>query len=713
MLRTLSCTVFLLSSLASSVALASADFECSPTWKLAVNRLDSCSNLPFLSPGNDSRANLKLMLSDSGLLTLPNPLSTSQTDQGYAQVPFSLEMLRDPNEEESADEEDLSAVKRENLAITLNDAGVPLTDDALTEQSFAYGEGNRCRSNNFSNANIFVSQLLQENLNKAELQHLAQARVNLLALCTSDQPAASVIDKSSLSSELAISFANYLEAAQAFYQGNFAQAQQQFTELAKSPQAWLAETARYMQARTALNQAQVDIIDEYGYADLDKADQNKLAQAEQLFNEYLTQYPQGLYARSTQGLLRRVYWLNHNSSAYAQALAKEFSKLKPEDNQHTNELIDELENKGIGNLNVDQIKDPQILTLLDLMRLRDTGEQAPKLSIEQLNNQKEYFNKNPQLHNYLLAAWNFYVAKDAAQALILLPESQETGPLNLLAFSQQTLRGLALESQDQAVALTHWEKLLKRSLFPLQHEQIALAWALNQARQGQLDAIFSSSSPFTSEPARIVLLKNQAGPELLRKQVQDTQNNITERDPALDTLLSKELLFGRFVEFLADQPLVKTLPQEPSANQSQRFTWPGNNEGYPCPNINEVARALQQDPNNPSASLCLGEFVRQNNLDSARLNNHPPADELGGAPSQFTGTQFSRLKAYQAIIANTNAKADDRAYALYRAAYCFAPANYNTCDDQEISESQRKQWFNTLKKQYGKSVWAQNLKYYW
>ena len=55
----------------------------------------------------------------------------------------------------------------------------------------------------------------------------------------------------------------------------------------------------------------------------------------------------------------------------------------------------------------------------------------------------------------------------------------------------------------------------------------------------------------------------------------------------------------------------------------------------------------------------------------------------------------------------------DRAYALFRAINCYAPSGYNSCDGQDISKDQRKQWFQTLKRSYADTQWAQRLKYYW
>lgn len=45
-------------------ALASSDDSCYPDWRVSRDSLDTCNNLPFLSPGNDSRTNLRLLLAD-------------------------------------------------------------------------------------------------------------------------------------------------------------------------------------------------------------------------------------------------------------------------------------------------------------------------------------------------------------------------------------------------------------------------------------------------------------------------------------------------------------------------------------------------------------------------------------------------------------------------------------------------------------------------
>jgi hypothetical protein len=91
----------------------------------------------------------------------------------------------------------------------------------------------------------------------------------------------------------------------------------------------------------------------------------------------------------------------------------------------------------------------------------------------------------------------------------------------------------------------------------------------------------------------------------------------------------------------------------------------------------------------------------------------PPVTDLGGAGSLFPVTNYSRLDGYIKVIANHQAERDARAYALYRAVECYASSGYNGCGKQEIPQSTRKQWFQTLHKEYPDSVWTKSLKYYW
>ena len=95
--------VLLLGGVGIQAAQASGDFGCGVTWSLKRDGLDGCNNLPFLSPANDSRVNLRLLLADQGLAPMPDgPPSQYDREMGYALVPFPLDRLG-PQDEAPAD----------------------------------------------------------------------------------------------------------------------------------------------------------------------------------------------------------------------------------------------------------------------------------------------------------------------------------------------------------------------------------------------------------------------------------------------------------------------------------------------------------------------------------------------------------------------------------------------------------------------------------
>jgi hypothetical protein len=109
----------------AGAARASGDFTCAAEWKLNQRQYADCDNLPFLSPGNDTRVNLQLLLMDAGQAKLTTPPATTPPTPPIAPsaAPFTWEGFLDltgPN-----------AVRAEIAA----------------NGDYEEGEGSRCRSN--------------------------------------------------------------------------------------------------------------------------------------------------------------------------------------------------------------------------------------------------------------------------------------------------------------------------------------------------------------------------------------------------------------------------------------------------------------------------------------------------------------------------------------------------------------------------------------
>jgi len=690
----------LLLCLAGSAS-ASSDFGCSSEWKVDAEQPSLCNNWPFLSPANDSRVNIRLLL--DVVTELPLSEKLAQGDEPLAPlVPFDLYALHAAEAETAAPRDHAAELDALLAPLDLNTGDLAL-------QVFAEDEGTRCRSNDLPSANAFIAAMAQDGLPLDARRILARQRMSLLLTCGPGEGSALETAELAEAPEAA-PFLRYLKAAEAFYQGDLAEATDGFASLHDSPQPWLRETSRYLSGRVLLNVAQEGALDEYGYLEPQQVDASRADAAVEALQAYLIEYPEGQYFASARGLLRKLHWLKRDHQALAAEFVWQWQQPAQRRNRSFRQLIDEFDDKLLFSIPSDQAQDPLLLGVLDLMALRRPWDERERLPRERFEQQKRFFMEQPGLYRYLDAAHQFYGEQNPAAALAILPARPQSGPLGTLAFSEQTLRGLALERLGQREqAREHWRALLDLSRDGLQREQSQLALAMNLERSERLAEVFAADSPIDSQPIRLQLLRYVAGPALLREELRRSGGKA--REALLYALLYKDLLRGHYADFVSDSAAFGPLPADSSLAV---FAWSGDTRGaYSCPDLQQLAKQLAAEPENAGARLCLGDWVRTNDLRYSPLAERPAGDELGGSAELFPGQGFSRLQAYQAVIASPDAAAQDRAYALYRAVYCFAPGGNNDCDAQEIAPEQRKEWFHQLKREYPQSHWAQSLKYYW
>ncbi|WP_416364631.1 outer membrane assembly lipoprotein YfiO [Pseudomonas sp. NFX183] len=701
-------------------AQASSDDSCYPDWRVSRDTLDPCNNLPFLSPGNDSRANLRLLLADRKAAPLtPNALSEDDLAEGFGPVPFPVYRLVPRGEAEPVSTSD--APNTSPLDALLEPLGIKRDDAKAAGDAFLNGEGSRCRSNDENSAAAFISQVVKADVPATERDLLVKARLQLLTACEWVGPV--VEPPQDIQSTEGQLFRTYLQAAADFYTGRFTDAGPGFVATQNATSPWLKETALYMTARNALNQAQANTYDEDGVPHLDRVDKPALAEAEKGFDAYLKTYPQGEYSASARGLLRRVYWLADDNEKLAEAFAWQLTQATDEQrNVSVDELVEEADLKLLM-VNSDTVKTPMIQLVSDLMVMR--GGNQPALSRADLEKQKAAFADEPAFYDYLLAVSALYVEHQPDAALKQLPQSVPSS-LNYFAFSQQTLRALALEAkQDWKGAQDLWLQLLPLAKLALQRDQLELALALNYERSGQLANVFAADSPISAKQVRYILLRNVAGPDLLRQQIAKADDPV-ERQTAQFVLLYKDLLRGQFATFAEDLKQLPTPAPEDklgtslgyvySGGQSLKlFQWNGEKaeSGYSCPTIAQTAATLQTDAKNPQALNCFGEFILRNNLDGMPLEQTRAAGSLGSTASPFPGETFSRLNGYKQVIANAKAPKNDKAYALFRAINCYAPAGYNSCGGDDVEPAVRKAWFRQLKSGFADTQWGKALQYYW
>jgi hypothetical protein len=674
-------------------ARASGDFSCSPSFRLSHVEMTGCDNMAILQPGNDTRVNLALLLSDLRG-SKGSPSRAAKLDPLFDWSGF--------------------------VAVFYPDWRAP------EDPSYADGEGSRCRSNPSGAAGFESAVNAAGKVPAAERAALIAARRGLQPSCTGASGGAGAITAldAEVKSPSGKAFAAYLKGALAFYDADYGTAATQFATARAGDQPWLKETARYMLGRVEVNRLQVDAFDEYGMLNQEHVvDAKALAAAEGALRGYLHDYLKGAYTASARGLLRRVYWLANQPDKLAAEYVALFAQTPAQRGLSEVDLIQEIDNKLLVPLALTARTDPILLAVLDLQAMRHTdGASDDKpMPVAQIEAQRASFAGNQPLFDYLLAAHALYVAHKPAEVLRLIPDAARQSSFSYTQFSRQMVRGMALEALGDRNARGFWNDLLGGARQPYQRQAVELALAMHDERSNALARVFEPASPVRTPIIRAILLANVAGPSLLRQQAKDQSASSHERELALFTLLYKGVSHGAYRDFLGDLAMVP--PNAASEGDWDLlagekinlavFTKTAEKADFACPQLRETATQLARDAGDAHARLCLGEFMRNNGFDQFSLDTQPPKSDLGGSASLFPGTPYSRLEVYKAVMADPRAAPPDKAYALYRAVRCYAPSGNNSCGGKEVPTSQRKAWYDRLKKDYPTSPWAKSLHLYW
>lgn len=704
---------------ASTQAHASGDSGCDVQPGLQHRAYASCSDLVLVSPGNDTRLNMLLLLADRGRV---QPAMTRNEAPSYG-PPAPAAMLS------------WSALSAE----TGNDA-TKSNSDASTDSGNADSSSGRCVSNR-GGADAFRQALQADGALAAdERKLLADARAQIAAACGDPAKTAALLDGvlARMQGASGKAFAAYLMSAAVFYGPDPGAARPAFQSLSEVKQPWVREAATYMLARTDLNVAQLNAFGDYGNFDAEKVDQAALTRARDGMQRYLKSYPKGAYATSASGLMRRVEWLGGNDTAaantYAAALAQPGNGAAYVDllNEIDIRLLPTTQNGATKPL---KTRDPLLLAVDDLWRMRLERKTDPKLylSADELAAQQPVFSADPALFRYLQAAHAYHVQQQPAQVLKLLPASEPRKGMGYVDFSTQLLRLMAMDDLGQPGVREGLLKLLPVATRAYQRETLELALAIHDERHQSPDKVFAGDSQVRDPAIRRILLENIAGPELLQQQAANARVPAAERNVALFVLLYRNLLGGRYAEFNQWLPRVPA-DAKPQADSYQLlypmpslgvFRWAGNDKGYACPALSAITATLARTPDDAHAGLCVGEFLRLNGFDHIplaapnkqerewRKTLSTSRQQLGTTPLLFPGNQHDRQSIYRRVMADANASSDDRAYALVRAIRCYAPSGSNDCGGDDVPTSERKRWFTTLKTSYKSSRWASSVEHYW
>ncbi|TKV15068.1 hypothetical protein FDX04_10790 [Citrobacter sp. wls615] len=680
---------------------------------------DSCllKGTPTFNPANDSRDNLLRLLSqekafDLPVQSMPEDITRSR-DFYFAYHPQWDETAPQPASAPASAEDSPLSRQMAELNINADEANL---NDAEHE--------NRYVSNNTASVSQFFAALLADTALTAEQrQALAQARMGLFSDATREQIESSLATLPTDSP--AQQYKSYLAAAASFYAGDYASAERDFTQLAKSDRPWLAETAQYMLMRTALNKSSQNSVGEYGDFDIAKINREDASQAQILAQAYLQRFPQGQYAASTRGMLRRINW-------YLQAWPQlaglyEQTLQQSADAQQLRETVIEYDNV-YGMAFYDQsvleaFPDAPRVSYIELLRaLRLDSNNNPTLTQAQLDASKPVFEQSQKMPLWHDLQLNLWMATGNYAAIIqAVTPAHKLAPRDTLAFSEQVLYGEALMGQKNwTAARDFWQQLLKLSQDNEQRQYVQAKLAATLVYSGDVAAVFAPDSAVTNLRFRSQVLKTQATLEQLRQQAIHGPNN-EERTIALHTLLVRDLTENRFGDWLKDKKLVSEIAP-PVIGEAfndvnlSTFDWNGDTAqaGYTCRSLNETVTVLSKKADDAHALNCLGEFFRTTQTHVDLWKNSAGNDVLEAAISRKEPFgQFDRQSYYQQVITSSTAEVEDKSFALYRAIMCYAPSGSNECGGEDVDKVQRKGWFTQLKTQYPGSPWAQKLKYYW
>lgn len=680
---------------------------------------DSCllKGTPTFNPENDSRDNLLRLLSQEKAFDLP-----------VQSMPEDITRSRDfyfayhPQWDETAPQPASAPVSAEDSPLSRQMAELNINADEANLND-AEHENRHVSNNTESVSQYFAALLADAALTAEQRQALAQARMGLYSDATREQIESSLANLPADSP--AQHYKSYLAAAASFYAGDYASAERDFTQLAKSDRPWLAETAQYMLMRTALNKSSQNSVGEYGDFDIAKINREDASQAQILAQAYLQRFPQGQYADSTRGMLRRINW-------YLQAWPQlaglyEQTIQQAADAQQLRKIVIEYDNVyGMAFYEqsvLEAFPDAPRVNYIELLRaLRLNSDNKPTLTQAQLDASKPVFEQSQKLPLWRDLQLNLWLATGNYAAIIqAVAPAQKLAPRDTLAFSEQVLYGEALMGQKNwAAARDFWQQLLKVSQDNEQRQYVQAKLAATLVYSGDVAAIFAPESAVTNLRFRSQVLKTQATLEQLRQQAVHGPNN-EERTIALHTLLVRDLTENRFGDWLNDKKLVSDITP-PVIDEAfndvnlSTFDWNGDaaQAGYTCRSLNETVTVLSKKADDAHALNCLGEFFRTTQTHVDLWKNSTGNDVLEAAISRKQPFgQFDRQSYYQQIITSPTAEVEDKSFALYRAIMCYAPSGSNECGGEDVDKQQRKGWFTQLKTQYPGSPWAQKLKYYW
>jgi tetratricopeptide (TPR) repeat protein len=404
-------------------------------------------------------------------------------------------------------------------------------------------------------------------------------------------------------------FSRYTEAAEKFNRGDYKQALDGFADIRDSfsigdklhsimngknimndimdevSYSWAKEAATYMVARCQLNMA---VKNWDGYSDpLKSVDQAMLHSAATSYQQYVTNYPKGMYVNSAKNIRRRIAYLSGQQEALDQALKQamlETFPIAPQTSGVSNyAIINEFENHFRGEIDISS--DSPMLVAYKLLE-----EENPNAkTVTTLEAREKDFSTYPGLFRYLHAL-ALYKSAQYQQLIDKIPEKPISK--DALSLSTQILRARALQrigKFDEAI------DALRKMHAVSPEDAVELEIAYLKLDSGDALWLYKKESPLKSE-------------KVLRSIAQ-----FALTDSELEGAVSDEQIADEKRKFLMDELAKRYILTERFRSASDLFNKDYSGSFLPLKSSVDV---LVLSPNDPKALADIGEFLYQNYTES-------------------------------------------------------------------------------------------------
>lgn len=683
----LACALLLSGMFYSGHALACID----PCWQgsncVSVERVETdlgCGDdYAFLDPENDSRTNLALLYS---LLT------------GQAAEPASPTAELDQADQAEAEYQEAYSHFRPDEPAAFSGE----LDDT------------QCHGNGYAAATAYLKALAGAKIDDGNARRLAQMRNKML--CATVDFHRRPMDFEKFKQELldvagagdAAAFAAYLGVAVNFYWARYDDALAQIEPLLKSHNDWIHQAGMILKARLYMIRAQGK-WDGYDYKLIDPKD---LGLSAETYAAYLRQFPQGLYAKSARGMLRRVRHLSGDDAGYQDAFLKDWRQAQQDKVplrdftaliQEADKYIPYLDlSVSEGRLKGGVRDDPLLFAAGVMVYFRSTSDgsdDSERLLRQEIEKHGPMLDGIPGLKSYLLmldsaahADWDQVLAGSTA-SMATEPEALSLAKRLLIATAQE-------RKQNWGEALAAWASIASPANGAVStHAQAGYVRTAMEA--GRPLALFLPTAPFDTDEVPAYAIRHFFSVEALRAALEIKDLKPSLRTVATQTLLLRYALDQKWGLFLQEYDRV------PAADRAELAP------------IETAARTLAKHPKDAKALLNAGyffvdRFQLRDALTLCGVETSLDANLEPILPEVYRDEHYERPIGLFKRALDQHPGGDLEARILFHGIKCFSPAWSHACAESDDTPSEtREQWFDTLKSRFPTTKWAQQTKYWW